>query len=53
MKRLQPPKVKGIKNSNQQTTKHYKGKFPNTQTISCMVLLKFKDDFVKLQVVLL
>ncbi len=44
MKRLQPPKVKGLKNSKQQTTKCYTGQFSNTHTICCMLLLEFKDD---------
>jgi len=30
MRKLQPRKIKGIKNSKKQTTKRYKGQFPNT-----------------------
>jgi hypothetical protein len=44
MKKLQPSKVKGVKNSKEQTTKHYKGQFPNTQTIFYMLLLEFQYD---------
>jgi hypothetical protein len=31
MRKLWPPKVKGVKNSKNQTTKHYKGRFSNIQ----------------------
>jgi hypothetical protein len=31
-------KIKGVKNSKKQITKHYKGRFLNTQNNSCMLL---------------
>jgi hypothetical protein len=33
-----PPKVKGVKNKKIQTIEYYKGRFPNTQNIPCMLL---------------
>jgi hypothetical protein len=39
MKKLWPPKVKGIKNSKKQTTKHYQGWLLNTQKIPYMYLV--------------
>jgi hypothetical protein len=47
MRKLQPCKIKGIKNSKKQTTKRYKGQFPNILKNSFYVplmLLKSKDD---------
>ncbi len=38
MRKLQPSKVKGIKNSKKQTIEHYQNRFLNTQKISCMLL---------------
>jgi hypothetical protein len=38
MRKLKSSKVKGIKSLKKQTTKHYKGQFPNTQKIPCMLL---------------
>jgi hypothetical protein len=40
LRKLLPPKVKGIKNflKKEQTTKRYKGWFSNTQKIPCMLL---------------
>ncbi len=47
MRKLQPPKVKGVKNSKKQTTEHYQSQFLNTQKKSLYVaalLLEFIDD---------
>jgi hypothetical protein len=44
MRKLQPPKVKGVKNSKKQITEHFKGWFPYTQKIPYMFLFEFKDD---------
>jgi hypothetical protein len=45
LKKLQPPKIEGVKNSKkQETIQCYKGQFPNTQNIIFLLLLKFKDD---------
>jgi len=33
-----------VKNSKKQITKHYKGQFPNTPKIPCMLLLEFLND---------
>jgi hypothetical protein len=38
MRKLQPLKIKGVKNSKKQTTKHYKGWFLNSQKLFCMLL---------------
>ncbi len=38
MRKLLPPKVKESKNLKKQTTKHYKGRFLNTQKIPCILL---------------
>jgi hypothetical protein len=35
------PKVKGVKNSQKQTTEHYKGWFLNTQKIHYMLLYNY------------
>jgi hypothetical protein len=51
MKKLLPLNLKELK--KKQIIEHYKCYFSNIQKKSCMLLLKFKDDFVKLQVVLL
>jgi hypothetical protein len=51
-RKLWPPKIKRVKNSNKQITRHYKGQFPKTQkTILyvAMLLLEFKDDLSKLR----
>jgi hypothetical protein len=37
MRKLWPHKVKGVKNSKEQTTEHYKSQFPNTQNILYML----------------
>ncbi len=52
MRKLQPPKVKGMKNAKKQTIKSYQSQFPNTQAILCMLLCYFRLPiwFVKLQV---
>jgi hypothetical protein len=47
MRKLWPPKVKGIMNSKKQTTKHYKGQFANTQKYIfyiALLLLEFIGD---------
>jgi hypothetical protein len=49
MRKLQPPKVKGVKNSKNQTTKHYKGRFSNIKFLFiyfnvALFLLESKDD---------
>jgi len=38
MRKLQPPKVKGVKNSKNQATQHYQNQFLNTQKNPCMLL---------------
>jgi len=43
LKKLWPFKIKGVKTSKKQTTKYYKGQFPNTKKNPCM-LLKLKND---------
>jgi hypothetical protein len=43
LRKLWPLQVHGVKNLKKQTTKCYKGKFPNTHTIPYMLLLKFQD----------
>jgi len=53
MKRLYPPKVKGIKNSKQQTTKHYKKPVPKHSNNFLYVAIRVQRWFVELQVVLL
>jgi hypothetical protein len=54
MRKLRPPKVKGVKNSKKQTTKHYKGWFSNTQKFPCMSFYCYRVQrwFVELEVVL-
>jgi hypothetical protein len=49
------PKLKGVKNSKKQTIKHYKGWFPNTKKLLCMLLcyIKIQKWFVEFQMVLL
>ncbi len=45
MRKLQPTKIKGVKNSLKQTTKHYKCRFLNTKNIFlALLLLEFEDD---------
>jgi hypothetical protein len=55
MRKLSPPKVKGVKNSKKQITKHYKSQFSNTQKIPRMlyVAIRVWKWFVELQVALL
>jgi hypothetical protein len=36
MRKLRPPKVKGVKNSNNKTTEPYKTWSPNTKKIPCL-----------------
>jgi hypothetical protein len=54
MRKLKLPKVKGFKNSNKQTTKHYKSRFPNTQNnsffVCCSIIIRIQTWFVELQV---
>jgi hypothetical protein len=47
MRMLQPPELKGVKNSKKQTIEHYQSWFLNTKKIRCtlaMLVLEFKDD---------
>jgi hypothetical protein len=37
MRKLWPPKVKGVKNSKNKTIEHYKGQFLNTQKFHFML----------------
>jgi hypothetical protein len=37
MRMLWAPKIKGVKNSKEQTTKHYKYQFPDTQKVLYML----------------
>ncbi len=51
LRKLQPPKIEGVKNSKRKTTKHYKDRFLNTQKNSfyvCFVVIKVPRWFVKL-----
>jgi hypothetical protein len=44
MRKLQPLKVKGVKNLKKQTTKHYKGRFLNTQKFPFMMLCCYQSS---------
>jgi len=47
MRMLEPPKLKGVKNSKKQTIEHYQSWFLNTKKIPCtlaMLVLEFRDD---------
>jgi hypothetical protein len=37
MRKLWPPKLKGVNNSKKQTIEHYKGCFLNTQKVPCVL----------------
>jgi hypothetical protein len=49
LKKLQPPKVKGVKNSKKQTTNHYKVKCwsPKTFLVCCCVAIRVQRWFVE------
>jgi len=55
MTKLRSPKVKGVKNSKNQTTEHYKAQFLNTKKffLCCSVAIRVPQWFVKFQRTLL
>ncbi len=55
MRKLPPPKVRGVKNSKKQTTKHYKVDFqrPKYFFVYCSIAIMIPRWFVELKMVFL